>query len=415
MQGSVRNRRLGRRTAAGAMLVPVLLVTLGACSAALGSGTNPAPAPSTTTATPTRTPTAAAAAVTITPSKDSFGKVFTNAPISFSVTGGALDGVEVTGPGQQPVSGTTDLAKGTWTPDHPLALHASYQVTAYARNLDGVVADRRLDFTTINPDRTVKIQSITPYGGSKVGNAAPIVVIFDYPVTNQAEVAKLLKVTDTANTPGAWRWLTSQRVDYRPKTYWPVGDKVTVTANIEGASIAPHVWGLGSSSSTFTVNSAMRAVADLSTLRMTVYDGNKVLRTMPFGAGKPGFDTWGGSMVVLGKAPTTRMTSCSIKLTCDPKNPNYYDELITSTVQLTWSGTYIHSAPWDGLIGRANTSHGCIHLRPADAQWFYGLAEAGNLVTVTHAKQEVAINNGSGDWNLTWEQWTAPQKTVTAR
>lgn len=140
---------------------------------------------------------------------------------------------------------------------------------------------------------------------------------------------------------------------------------------------------------------------------MRVYSGSKLLRTRPVGLGKPGFQTWGGAMVVLGKARTTRMTSCSTGLACDTKDPNYYDQLVDWTVQLTYSGTYTHAAPRDGLIGRANTSHGCIHLTTADATWFYNLAQAGDLVTVDYPTNTVSVGNGEGDWYLSWTQWTA--------
>ena len=78
------------------------------------------------------------------------------------------------------------------------------------------------------------------------------------------------------------------------------------------------------------------------------------------------------------------MTSCNANITCDPKNPNFYDLTVNWDARLTWSGTFIHSAPWSvAHQGRSNVSHGCINLSPSHAITYYRLAQYGDLVTVT--------------------------------
>ena len=140
---------------------------------------------------------------------------------------------------------------------------------------------------------------------------------------------------------------------------------------------------------------------------MTVWQGNKVVRTMKTGTGMPKFATWNGSMVVLQKVKKLRMTSCSIGLGCTPGTSNYYNLDVFDDVRLTPSGTYVHAAPWDTKLGVANTSHGCIHLSNTDAGWFYSHVQEGDLVTVKNGGRQVSITNGEGDWNLSWSQWTA--------
>ena len=52
--------------------------------------------------------------------------------------------------------------------------------------------------------------------------------------------------------------------------------------------------------------------------------------------------------------------------------PEYYNILTKWNMRLTWSGEFIHSAPWStSAQGTANVSHGCTHMAPADAEWMY--------------------------------------------
>jgi hypothetical protein len=64
----------------------------------------------------------------------------------------------------------------------------------------------------------------------------------------------------------------------------------------------------------------------------------------------------------------------------------------------------VHAAPWDGEIGHANDdSHGCIHCRTEDAEWFYGKVIAGDVVTVTGRRaRAVAVDNGICTFTLDW-------------
>ena len=65
------------------------------------------------------------------------------------------------------------------------------------------------------------------------------------------------------------------------------------------------------------------------------------------------------------------------------KNKNYYDLTVNLDVRLSWSGTFIHSAPWSvAHQGVDNVSHGCINLSPARAALYFNFARYGDLVTV---------------------------------
>ncbi|MFJ8359862.1 L,D-transpeptidase [Streptomyces sp. NPDC093984] len=121
---------------------------------------------------------------------------------------------------------------------------------------------------------------------------------------------------------------------------------------------------------------------DAATHRMTVTDHGRTVMTFTVGFGKPGFRTPSGTFHVLGKDAVIKMTSCSAKITCDPRNPNYYALTVHWAVRLTSGGVFIHAAPWNHAIGRTDISHGCIHLSTADAHRFYDFSRIGDTVMV---------------------------------
>lgn len=367
---------------------------------------SPSTSPAASGGSASGSPSSAAAATVTISAPLRGGLLLTDSPIKAGVTGGTLTALSVTAGGRA-VAGDLSTSAATWTPKHPLAYGTTYQVAATATNAQGRATTVTKSFTTISPTSTVVITGTTPSSGRSVGDAQPMVVQFSAPITNKAAVQKALTLTDTAHVTGAWRWLSDTRVDYRPKTFWPLGDKVTLTARLAGVQAGAHLWGSGSYSSTFTVTSDLHAVVDAAKHTMTVWQGGKQVRTLKTGTGMPQFSTWNGAMVVLQKVPKVRMTSCSIGISCTPGTTNYYDLQVYQDVQLTPSGTYVHAAPWDNKLGVANTSHGCIHLSDADAAWFYSHVQEGDLVTVKNAGRQVPITNGEGDWNLSWSQWTA--------
>ncbi|MFD8396513.1 L,D-transpeptidase [Streptomyces sp. NPDC059680] len=121
---------------------------------------------------------------------------------------------------------------------------------------------------------------------------------------------------------------------------------------------------------------------DAATHRMTVMDNGRTVMTFTAGFGKPGFRTPSGTFRVLGKDAVVTMTSCSANITCSPRNPNYYVLTVHWAVRLTSSGVFVHAAPWDHAIGRADSSHGCVHLNTRDTRRFYDFSRVGDIVII---------------------------------
>jgi lipoprotein-anchoring transpeptidase ErfK/SrfK len=402
MDTSSRRPGTGRGPAGAAWvgLVVLALTTASACSTAAANP--PGAGPAGRGGAKAQAPRAAA---TLAFSRDSSGAVKPDRPIRIGVRNGTLVSVTVTGEDGSAVTGEL-ASSGAWTPARTLDVSSTYTVATAVRDNAGAVTTQRTTFTTLTPRKRISA-SISPDTGDVVGVGMPISVTFADPVKNKAEVERQLVVSATPAVAGAWHWFGSQRVDYRPQRYWKPGTTVTLHAELAGVNAGGNRWGTKDYTHTFTIGSDVRAVVHVGTHRMVVTRNGKLLRNLATGTGQHGFDTWGGIMPVIDKEPVVRMDSCSVSISCTPGGTGFYDMLVYLDVRLTPSGTFVHSAPWDSHIGEANISHGCIHLSPSNARWFYGLVKPGDVVQVVGAPERVASDNGWGGWNLTWRQWLA--------
>lgn len=90
----------------------------------------------------------------------------------------------------------------------------------------------------------------------------------------------------------------------------------------------------------------------------------------------------------------------------DKKNPNYYDELVKLCTRISYSGEFVHLADWNiAAHGHTNTSHGCINVGPNHAQWFYDTFQVGDVVEVRNSPRSLSIDDGLGDWTISWDKW----------
>jgi len=236
-----------------------------------------------------------------------------------------------------------------------------------------------------------------------VGVGQPIRVQFGnyVPTTYRAAVEKACVVTTTPAVAGAWHWVETDMMDWRPQNYWATNTHVTVALNLSGVRAGDHQFFTKNHSLDFTIRGTdLRLIIDAKAFKATAYQNGQVIRTFPIGSGAndPRFITWSGVLAVLGKGNPVEMKG-------NYGNGDTYDELVNWATQITYSGTYVHAAPWDNAIGSVNSSHGCVHASTANATWFYNLAHIGDVVQVTGTSKTVALTNGFGDWTLSWSSW----------
>ncbi|MFC1415642.1 L,D-transpeptidase [Streptacidiphilus cavernicola] len=260
----------------------------------------------------------------------------------------------------------------------------------------------------------LQLDSITPATGSTVGVAMPISIVFTNPVATSARAAveQHLKVSASAPVLGAWHWFSSRRVDWRPQKFWSPNTKVTVDAALTDVGDGNGRYGTHDYTHSFTVGSDLETKIDVPSHSMKVYSDGVLKHSYPIDAGNPKFPTWDGTMAVLDKAASVHMTSCSVHITCDRANPNFYDLTLPWDVHLTFSGTYVHYSTGDPVPGHGYGSHGCVHLSLANAKAYYGMVKQGDPVTITGSPRgNAAGDNGYAAFNLSWTQWLAASAT----
>jgi len=324
-------------------------------------------------------------------------------PLQVSVAHGKLTAVTAQISGGGAVAGALDAAATSWTSSAPLGTNHTFGVTVTAIGDDGKTQTATSNFSTLKPASTF-IGTYFPDAGDTVGVGQPVSIRFNKPIADKAAVEKQLTVEANPPVTGSWYWYDSQRVDYRPEHYWASGTKVTLHMRLDGVKSGTS-YGTQTRDATFTVGRSVVANADMNTKRMSVtVDGKTTV--LKISGGKPGFATWNGTMVVLEKFQDIPMDSKTVNIF----GPEAYDLAhVYWAVRLTPSGTFTHAAPWnDGKFGLVNGSHGCIGMSTSDAEWFYNQVNVGDPVTVVNSQEKtVKTDNGYGDWNISWADWTA--------
>ncbi|OSC42159.1 L,D-transpeptidase [Mycobacterium decipiens] len=211
------------------------------------------------------------------------------------------------------------------------------------------------------------VASVLPANGALVGVAHPVVVTFTAPVTDRRAVERSIHVTSPSNMTGHFEWVESNVVQWVPDRYWPAHTRVAV--------------GVQELTEGFETGDALLGVASISAHTFTVSRNGEVLRTMPASMGKPSRPTPIGSFSALSKERTVVMDSRTIGIPLNSSD----GYLITASyaVRVTWSGVYVHSAPWSvNSQGYANVSHGCINLSPDNAAWYFNTVNVGDPIEV---------------------------------
>ena len=337
-----------------------------------------------------------------------------NRPLMFRLVAGTMTVVHVTaGSPRRDLPGTVQAGGVAWRSTMLPTPGARYDVAVVAASR-GKTSHLSAVVTVMAEPATAQMAYwVTPGSSWTVGVNAPIVIRFRYPVTLRAAAERALHVASTARVVGAWHWISPWEVHFRPKAAWPAHASVRLTADLAGVQLSDARYGEYDETVSFTVGDAHLTIVNGRTHQLSVVVNGRTRYTWPTSLGRPQFATRTGNYIVLEQTPSLRMTSCSAKITCDKTNPNWYDLTVQWDTRITWSGTFIHAAPWSvSHQGVANVSHGCINLSTSHAQTYYKLAQYGDLVTVTGTARGPADLLASGDpgmadWNLTWTQWLA--------
>jgi lipoprotein-anchoring transpeptidase ErfK/SrfK len=340
------------------------------------------------------------------------------APIVVTAAEGKLQSVTVTA-GKTKIDGTVQ-ADGTWRSSEDLAYGKKYTVAVTAADNAGVTTTENATFTTLKPQNTARVtfqanSMVALREGKTYGAGQPVIVAFSRAVNKKA-AEKAIEIKTLPAVAGKFYWKDDRTVHWRPAKYWASGTTIKVNVKMYGVKLGKTTYGAKDTSTNFKIGRQLIAVSDNRTHMTKVYIDGKLVRTMKSSLGKGGGTTgangerisyWtaGGPHVVLGKKRKHTMSSASYGVT-DPKDPNYYvTENIEFCTRISYSGEYLHAAPWNGSLGRANLSHGCINLSTSDAKWVYNNFLIGDIVDVRNTPRELPIWNGLGDWTVPFDKY----------
>jgi lipoprotein-anchoring transpeptidase ErfK/SrfK len=327
-------------------------------------------------------------------------------PVTVTAQGGTLGDVAVTAAGEA-LAGKFSADRTTWTSTGRLAFGTRYQVVATAKNAAGQEARQASAFATAKPAAQV-FPAVSPLRGTTVGVGMPIRVYFDAPVTDRKAALAKMAVHTSVPTEGAWRWFSDTEVHWRPKVYWKAGTQVVLTTELYGVKLGPGVYGGAKADRRidFTIGRSHVSVADARTHRLKVYVDGKLTKNFPASLGKAvkGQHTHSGVHVVTDKQRSMTMDSTTYGLALDAGG---YQTKVEYATRISNSGEFVHAAPWSvAQQGRANVSHGCINLSPANAAWFFGIAQPGDVVDVVGTPVRLSTRETDvPDWNVPWSQW----------
>jgi lipoprotein-anchoring transpeptidase ErfK/SrfK len=148
----------------------------------------------------------------------------------------------------------------------------------------------------------------------------------------------------------------------------------------------------------------MVSVVDVDAHTLTVWRNGQKARVIPVSTGKDGFLTRNGTKVILEKHTLKIMDARTIGIY--PGDPEYYRLEVPYAMRITWSGEFVHAAPWSvGSQGRDNVSHGCVGMSPSNAIWLFNQTTVGDVVQVTGSPRTLEPGNGYTDWNVSWSEW----------
>lgn len=220
---------------------------------------------------------------------------------------------------------------------------------------------------TVRPDAGPAVAAIEPAAGSVVGVAYPVIVTFAGPVGDRPAAERSIHITAPGNTVGHFEWTSNDVVQWVPDSYWEPHSKISV--DVHGMSTG------------FETGDRVLGVADISDHTFTVSVNGDVLRVMAASMGKPKRPTPIGSFTALSKERTIKFDSRTIGIPLN--DPEGYLLNGEYAVRVTWSGVYVHSAPWSvNSQGYSNVSHGCINLGPDDAAWYFDTVHLGDPIIV---------------------------------
>jgi lipoprotein-anchoring transpeptidase ErfK/SrfK len=366
--------------------------------------------------------------ITVTP-EEGAASVPPNTPVRVSVEEGSLTDVRVeqtpseargeeageAGDGEEwEFSGTLSEDGTRWVSDWNLDPGSAVTVRATAEDEEGLVSEAVVEFSTeaAVPGQRLELASNFPNSGDTVGVGMPVIVNFDLPVANKAQVESSMEVTSEQGVEGAWNWVGDTTAVFRPREYWEPYQEISVDLRLSGVEASDGVYGVENHRLEFEVGRELIATMHVPDHEMLVEVDGEPARTIPVSNGEASrrFNTTtSGTHLTMEKYESLVMDAATVGIPED--SPDYYKLDVDWAVRTSNSGEFTHAAPWNERIGSDNTSNGCTNMSVEDARWFYETVLMGDVLETTGTDRELEWDNGWGFYQRPWEEWLANSAT----
>ena len=394
------------RTAAAALVAATVLLSAG-CSGDDKSGSpswqGAAPdggASAPASAEPSPQPTLSTVAVT-SPAADATG-VQAITEIKYESEDPENTTVEVKDADGNEVKGTLDKDDKVFRPAKALKWGKKYTVTVNGTPAGDKGGSATSAFTVMKKPKLVRVSSFLG-DGQTVGVGMPMIVRFgrSIPSKYRADVQRRMTVTATPAQEGIWHWTSPTEVHYRPKTYWKPYTKIFYKVQLAGVPMGDGWYGRSDLTVDLKVGRSFVMTVDNRSKHMTVTQNGKVVKKIPVSLGKAKTPSSSGTMVVIEKKRHTVFDTMDEL----PEGEGYRTE-IDYAQRITWSGQFIHAAPWsEGVQGSRNVSHGCVNVSMAMGKWLFDRTLMGDPITVKGTEEKLRNGNGWTDWNMSWSEY----------
>ena len=336
--------------------------------------------------------------------------VSVESPVTVSAEFGVLGAVNMVNESGEQVDGELSKDGLTWRTTEPLGYNKRYTLNAQSLGLGGA-ANRQMTFETHSPEN-LTMPYVLPNEGEVVGVGQPVAVRFDENIPNRLAAQRAITVKTNPPVEGAFYWLSNREVRWRPAEYWKPGTAVEVSVNTYGVDLGDGLFGQDNVSTNFTIGDEVITTVDDSTKTLTVTRNGEVIKTMPVSMGKNSTPTNNGVYIVGDRRSHMVMDSSTYGVAVN--SPNGYRTEVDWATQISYSGIYVHAAPWSvGSQGYSNVSHGCINVSTSNGQWFYDNSKRGDIVEIVNTVgSTLPGTDGLGDWNIPWDQWEAGNASV---
>nr|WP_235916235.1 Ig-like domain-containing protein [Spelaeibacter cavernicola] len=326
-------------------------------------------------------------------------------PVTATVADGRLGAVTLLTPDNTPVAGVLSPDGVSWQSSEPLGYNREYRMQVQAYGLGGTTSSV-MNFTTSAPENLTK-PYLLPGDGDVVGIGQPVAVQFDEDIPDRLAAQKAINIVTDPPVEGAFYWVNNREVRWRPEHFWVAGTKVDVNVGAYGQDLGGGLFGSEDVHSNFRIGDAVVLTADDNTKEVTVERNGQVEMTMPTSMGKNDTPTDNGVYIIGDRFQHIIMDSSTYGVPVN--SPTGYKTPVDWATRMSYSGIFLHSAPWSvGQQGYSNTSHGCLNLSPANAEWVYNNTKRGDITIVKNTVGGILSGtDGLGDWNIPWPEWKA--------